>query len=892
MGTRTAAGLALSAATLITMPSWAASEAAAGPPIRLRVRTFDPLLYTPALPDRLRWTAEPVRGYFLVQLEAELDPGTEARLRALGVERLGFVPDRAYVVRLPEGAAAALRRLPGVRWVGAVEPGFKLSPDVGVRPFADPARRTGDRLLATVDLYPGEDLERTAARLDSLGIEVLHRASFSDVRRLTVRATLAQLERAARVEAVSWIEEAPEITTRNIDSRGVIQGGAPGLTPVWNRGLHGEGQILGHIDGPIYYKSCYFLDLAEEIPGPLHRKIIAYRAFGAGPASHGTHTAGILAGDSVPVAGSIGYSGLASAARITHTDLAGITGVNGSPSNLYDFLTLAHQDGARVHSNSWGDDGTTAYTPLVRDVDLFSWDHEDSLVVFASSNSPWLHTPENAKDVLAVGASHNGAMADEFCSAGSGPTADGRRKPEIFAPGCEIYSAENQSLCGSIMNGGTSMAAPAIAAAGALVRQYFVDGFYPSGARDPADARVPSGALIKAVLLNSAADMTGMPGFPGEQEGYGRVLLDDGLYFAGDRRGLVVLADVRNARGLSTGVADHFTLLVRGADEPLEVTLVFTEPPAAPFAASATVNDLDLELISPSGLRYLGNRFDTEIGESVPGGLPDALNNVEVIRLSGPEVGEWRIAVRGTAIRQGLQGYALVATGSIDRGKGGTLRHHSHVVDDGGPLGNANGAADPGETVTLSLALLNLSEFPAEEVSGRLFSSRFDRATVAPGTAAFPPIPAGGVASSLAPHYQVRISPGASCGEPLVFRVRSTHASGSGDSTFALLVGAAAAPSEPPSCQPLVCPAPGFTTVVSPALTAIVEQGDLRFSWPEVPGATAYELWRSADRDFSTAELVGSFPSPDHVERGELASPQTWYYRVRAVDACGWPSDP
>ena len=45
------------------------------------------------------------------------------------------------------------------------------------------------------------------------------------------------------------------------------------------------------------------------------------------------------------------------------------------------------------------------------------------------------------------------------------------------------------------------MATPIAAGAVTLIRQYFTEGFYPSGGKQPADAFLPSGALLKAVLL-------------------------------------------------------------------------------------------------------------------------------------------------------------------------------------------------------------------------------------------------------------------------------------------------------------------------------------------------------------------------------------------------------
>jgi subtilisin family serine protease len=52
---------------------------------------------------------------------------------------------------------------------------------------------------------------------------------------------------------------------------------------------------------------------------------------------------------------------------------------------------------------------------------------------------------------------------------------------------------------------GTSMAAPVAAGMAALLREYLRKGFYPCGVDNPADAQQPSGALLKALIVASAA---------------------------------------------------------------------------------------------------------------------------------------------------------------------------------------------------------------------------------------------------------------------------------------------------------------------------------------------------------------------------------------------------
>src|SRR5207249_2850945 len=90
-----------------------------------------------------------------------------------------------------------------------------------------------------------------------------------------------------------------------------------------------------------------------------------------------------------------------------------------------------------------------------------------------------------------------------------GPTDDGRIKPDLVAPGTNIVSNQSHYPGASTLwgpygpnpnyaySGGTSMATPLAAGAGALVRQWLT-------ARGIAN---PSAAAIKATLLDTTYDM-------------------------------------------------------------------------------------------------------------------------------------------------------------------------------------------------------------------------------------------------------------------------------------------------------------------------------------------------------------------------------------------------
>ena len=93
-----------------------------------------------------------------------------------------------------------------------------------------------------------------------------------------------------------------------------------------------------------------------------------------------------------------------------------------------------------------------------------------------------MSSPAIAKNAVAVGAlDASYVKVAQFSS--RGPTPDGRLKPDLVAPGSSLVSAADGEACGTVTMSGTSMATPIVTAAAALVRQYFREGFFPSGAK-------------------------------------------------------------------------------------------------------------------------------------------------------------------------------------------------------------------------------------------------------------------------------------------------------------------------------------------------------------------------------------------------------------------------
>jgi serine protease AprX len=335
---------------------------------------------------------------------------------------------------------------------------------------------------------------------------------------------------------------------------------------------------------------------------------------------------------------------------------------------------------------------------MASQVDEFMAANPDMLVMFAAGNSGVdadkdgrvdqnsIGTPGTAKNVMTVGASKNLILKGGYqmklsetrlkdswpteplassklsenamgmaAFSSRGPTADGRMKPDVVAPGTNILSVHSsvkgaEALWGLYNNdyawsGGTSMATPVAAGGAALIRQYLVEG------RGIAS---PSAALLKAVMMHTATDL-----FPGEfgevgathgqefltprpnvDEGYGRVDVDKATNL-----GAAILVDER--AGLATGETHTYPVTVTSAAK-LTATLVYTDAAGSASAAKALVNDLDLVLVDPSG-------HETS--------LNDHVNNSEMIQ-ANVSSGNYTVKVKGTSVptgpANGKQPYALV----------------------------------------------------------------------------------------------------------------------------------------------------------------------------------------------------------------------------------------
>ena len=522
--------------------------------------------------------------------------------------------------------------------------------------------------------------------------------------------------------------------------------------------------------------------------GTGHRKMVAYFDLGnAGPnmfdeSSHGTHTAGSVDGDKPPYGSWQGADGMAPAAKHVHQNIATTSGgLGGLPADEYNMFRQAYRprnpagvptsspvngnvadygnyvatEDARTHNNSWGsitgvvDDGSAMR------FDRFVWDHEDMVIVVSAGNdgpNPGrISTPGVAKNDFSSAASANGRQPmvsiDSLASFSShGPTADGRFGPELATPGQIVVSAKGGSVDDEHTAQGTSMSAPILTGLATLVRQYFYDGYGPAGGKGfaagaPSSSRRhnPSAALVKAAFVNGAERMrgwyTGDDGgqraldgqWPSAGQGFGRVNLDNSLYFANDPTNnwyRDVWRGDSEAFATGVGATRSYTVNVQ-AGAPLDVTLAYTDAPnLLPAGTPALVNNLNLTVTGPDGT-FVGNNMNSRatpsvaVAETLPGaGVPDSRNPVERVRVASPAPGAYTITVTGVSVQTGNQGFALAASGLISAVGGSFVAGPPRQRDIAGAPTISNVKVEPVSSDTAMIRFTTNEPTTAQAVAG------------------------------------------------------------------------------------------------------------------------------------------------------------------------------
>jgi hypothetical protein len=538
-------------------------------PLRIRLAagyTIDPAVGEPALPAELTIASAPSvgqRSWLLYYGDADPAAVRQGILASGGIV-VDYIPDHAFLVRY---ADARTPQISAVSWKGAYQPAYKLSSALD---------RRGPVGRMTVLAFPDADVAALRTALTGAGATVLETSDNGINKLFRIDAPGFALAAIAALTDVAWVEPYVAPTTENSNVQWIDQTFSTNNRHLWDLGIAGQGEIIHHSDSGINMTHEMFVDGSVPVTDfgdyPTHRKVVHYErgsdnpsiVFGDQSSSsfHGTHTSGTAAGNDLtaPLAG---FDGVAKFAKIWHSDLSGPSlGTSlAPPLDLNDLFQPSYTGNgagaARVSTNSWGAAVGGAYNLNSQAVDQFMWNHPDYLICFANGNSGpstfSVASPATAKSCVSVGGTLNGSITAAktiYNSTSRGPTQDSRRKPTVCSPASSVTSSTNAPNLYQALSG-TSMASPNMAATAALLREYCREGWYPTGAKVPANGFLPSAALIKAMLVNSGTtDFASFPAAPDNNVGWGRICADSVLYFAGDVKRLL-LVDQTMASGMA-----------------------------------------------------------------------------------------------------------------------------------------------------------------------------------------------------------------------------------------------------------------------------------------------------------------------------------------------------
>jgi len=609
-------------------------------------------------------------GLYVVDMIGPVNPEWRAELLEKGVGIVNYQPNYAYEVVMTPEQAEYVEDLFFVDWVGVYQPEFKLHSRLD--------EALDEDMSVNVRLRPGfepSSLMQLESRVDVIGAENLRENGY----RLVVDAEdMDELEDIAMMEDIYFISPYVEPELHAEMDIQLIGGGMwfmddeyptnEDLDPEPREGdpqepyrLHGEyGAYINQLG---YTGEGLTITTADTGIGTgevgdsgvsdFTGRVIGGYGFGPDPDYwgdghyHGTACTGLVAGDTHGGTGAtwdefedgeMEYymgQGLAYDSEIFATKIFD-DGGGFLPDEYYPIVEEpAQRSDAYIHSNSWGagtmgsySDTDEVYDQTVRDADRDVEENRPMTITVSAGNDGGrgdydqeTGSPGNAKNVITVGGNqpYNPGLGYEnpenmYDASSRGWTEDNRIKPDIIAPSESVISQNTpqDEPDTYISASGTSFGNPLAAGAATIVVDWYQQNY----------GETPSPALVKAILINTANELDPEIGdtrghIPNRDEGWGVPDISKLEYPTDDPLGFEF---VDQETLLETGDVEEYTVSVGDEDEPLKVTLTWTDKNAlegdSEGGTPTLKNNLDLEVETPGGEVIRGNAFD-QTGDGV-----------------------------------------------------------------------------------------------------------------------------------------------------------------------------------------------------------------------------------------------------------------------------------
>ncbi|MCL4786145.1 MAG: S8 family serine peptidase [Verrucomicrobia bacterium] len=370
-----------------------------------------------SIPEHLQAVPEP--GSYLVQARGPVDEAFRAALARVGASIVSYIPNNAFLVRISEAGAEAMRAHPRAAAVLAWEPYYKLKgPLLGLGVRNEPLPEGA--LLNLVVFADAQ--EATRAALEQLAMPLLAESPSPFGPVWTVRPEATGWTELARLPGVQLVEWQRERVSANDLSRVRLGVAADTVSLTNYLGLTGSNVLVNVNDTGV---SANHPDLTGRVFGDFPVSLVDSNG-------HGTHVAGIIAGNGASSTSPVNV-GAAASGSVTNADFRGkapaarifsmATGLGGPlPTDAY-LQEQAARTNAFISNNSWhyGNDntygiGAASYDAATRDALPGVPGSQPLLFVFPAGNGArgnnsglsgdpeTVLSPGTAKNVITVGA--------------------------------------------------------------------------------------------------------------------------------------------------------------------------------------------------------------------------------------------------------------------------------------------------------------------------------------------------------------------------------------------------------------------------------------------------------------------------------------------------------
>jgi len=265
---------------------------------------------------------------------------------------------------------------------------------------------------------------------------------------------------------------------------------------------------------------------------------------------------------------------------------------------------------------------------------------------FGSTGSPSL-----SKNVISVGSVNSNKTIAGYSS--RGPTLDGRIKPDLVAKGDGLFSTAPNGRYLTMT--GTSMATPVVTGTAVLLTEEW---------RRTMRGAALSPAILKTLLIAGAEDL-GAPG-PDYTYGFGLVNAKTSVDLVRDDAGNRVRIE---GGTVEQGGRVEIPLTLR-TSRNLRVVMGWSDPEKLVLfddlsRGSTLINDLDVRLVTPSGLEVLPYVLDPVAPDAPATKGINTRDNTEEIELAAAPAGAYRVVVTGSSVASGPQTFTIVTNGSF-----------------------------------------------------------------------------------------------------------------------------------------------------------------------------------------------------------------------------------